>query len=115
MVRLTCVKLALPTRPYASYPGRVRTAIATVVLFLGVIASDASAGDERASYRFRQVLRTLSATHVTAPASEPTKLYVVEQEGRVRVAVDGRLRRAAFLDLRGRILSGGDQGMLSSR
>ena len=52
-------------------------------------------------------------THVTAPASEPGKLYVVEQPGRVRVVQNGRVRAEPFLDIRSLVRSGGEQGLLS--
>ena len=52
-------------------------------------------------------------THVTAPASEPGKLYVVEQPGRVQVVQNGRVRAEPFLDIRSLVASGGEQGLLS--
>jgi glucose/arabinose dehydrogenase len=62
---------------------------------------------------FQPLFKTRSAVHVTAPRSEPNRLYVAEQEGRIRVAVRGRLRAAPFLDISRLVLSGGEQGMLS--
>ena len=41
-----------------------------------------------------------SPVHVTAPRSEKSRLYVVEQPGRIRVLVNGKLRAAPFLDIR---------------
>jgi glucose/arabinose dehydrogenase len=91
-----------------------------LALAAGIAASCASAAperaqrEERAAARIQTVLRGLAApVHVTAPASEPGRLYVVEQAGRVRVAVNGRLRAAPFLDIRSRVRSGGEQGLLS--
>jgi glucose/arabinose dehydrogenase len=40
------------------------------------------------------------------------RLFVLEQEGRVRVVRDGRLLPEAFLDIRGRIAAGGERGLL---
>ncbi len=40
------------------------------------------------------------------------RLYVVEQGGRIRVVRDGQLQAAPFLDISGRILSGGERGLL---
>ncbi len=54
-----------------------------------------------------------SPVDVTAPRSEKSKLYVVEQPGRIRVLVDGKLRAAPFMDIRPLVLSGGEQGLLS--
>ena len=62
---------------------------------------------------FPPLFNTRSAVHVTAPRSEPNRLYVVEQDGRIRVAVRGRLRASPFLDVSRLVLSGGEQGLLS--
>jgi glucose/arabinose dehydrogenase len=51
--------------------------------------------------------------HLTAPRSEPDRLYVVEQDGRIRVLENGRLRGQPFLDIRDRVRAGGEQGLLS--
>jgi glucose/arabinose dehydrogenase len=50
---------------------------------------------------------------VTALRSESNKLYVVEQPGVIRVVVDGKLQARPFLDIRSRVRSGGEQGLLS--
>jgi len=39
-------------------------------------------------------------------------LYVVEQGGRIRLVKKGTLQAASFLDVSGRVLSGGEQGLL---
>ena len=54
-----------------------------------------------------------SPVYVTAPSSEPGNLYVVEQPGVIRVLVNGKLRAKPFLDIRGLVKSGGEQGLLS--
>jgi glucose/arabinose dehydrogenase len=51
--------------------------------------------------------------HLAAPRSERNRLYVVEQEGRIMVIEDGRVRATPFLDIRDRISSGGERGLLS--
>jgi glucose/arabinose dehydrogenase len=50
---------------------------------------------------------------VTAPPGDRRRLFVVEQAGRVRVLVGGRLRATPFLDIRGQVTAGGEQGLLS--
>jgi len=40
------------------------------------------------------------------------RLFVVEQPGRIRIVRDGTLVETPFLDIRGRILSGGERGLL---
>ncbi|MBD0338025.1 MAG: PQQ-dependent sugar dehydrogenase [Thermoleophilia bacterium] len=60
-----------------------------------------------------RVVGGLSApVHVAAPRSEPGRLYVVEQAGRIRVVERGRVVRT-FLDIRGLVASGGERGLLS--
>ena len=49
---------------------------------------------------------------VTAPAGDFQRLFVVEQGGRIRIVKDGVLLGGSFLDLSGRISSGGERGLL---
>ena len=50
---------------------------------------------------------------VTAPRTEPGRLYVAEQRGVVRVLIRGKLRREPFLDIRSLVDSdGNEQGLL---
>ncbi|MBA3735877.1 MAG: PQQ-dependent sugar dehydrogenase [Actinobacteria bacterium] len=51
-------------------------------------------------------------TGITSTPAEPRRLYAVEQVGRICYFVNGRLR-GTFLDIRDRITSGGEQGLLS--
>jgi glucose/arabinose dehydrogenase len=61
----------------------------------------------------RPFARGLSAlTYVASTPAEPRRLYAVEQVGRIRYFVNGRLR-GTFLDIRSRVQSGGEQGLLS--
>jgi glucose/arabinose dehydrogenase len=54
-----------------------------------------------------------SPTHVASVASEPSRLYVVEQEGVIKVVDSGRVRAQPFLDIRRLVSSGGERGLLS--
>jgi len=93
---------------------RRTVALALALAALVLAAAAAARHDEQApSYRFRPVLRADLALHLAAPRSAPDKLYVVEQDGRVRVAVLGRFRAKPFLDLRSKVLFGDEQGLLS--
>ncbi len=47
----------------------------------------------------------------TAP-SDPSRLFVVEQTGRIRIVADGTLRERAFLDLSSAISCCGERGLL---
>ncbi|MCB0417023.1 MAG: PQQ-dependent sugar dehydrogenase [Bdellovibrionales bacterium] len=50
---------------------------------------------------------------VTAAPRDPQRLYIVEQSGRILVWRRGTVERAAFLDIRERVRSGGEMGLLS--
>jgi glucose/arabinose dehydrogenase len=54
-----------------------------------------------------------SPVDVAANPSEPGKVYVVEQDGVIKVVVKGRVRSQPFLDIRNLISSGGERGLLS--
>lgn len=47
-----------------------------------------------------------------APADPRRRLFVVEKGGRIRILKDGRLLSRPFLDLRGRVSRGAEQGLL---
>ena len=50
--------------------------------------------------------------YLTAPPSDP-RLFIVEQPGRIRVVENGTLVTKPFLDIAGKVRSGGEQGLLS--
>jgi glucose/arabinose dehydrogenase len=79
-----------------------------------VFVSDSNGEREQTGLRLRLVASGLGdLTHAAAPRSEPGRLYVVEQAGRIRLIVNGRLRAAPFLDIRRLVTSGGEQGLFS--
>jgi glucose/arabinose dehydrogenase len=92
-------------------------AVAAVSLggLIGVAcAADASTARGEASFRPRIVVRNLSEpVHVTAPRSEPGRLYVVEQRGVIRVIDRGKLRATPFLNISSQVRNSGEQGLLS--
>ena len=51
-------------------------------------------------------------TGISSTSAEPRRLYAVEQVGRIRYFVNGKLG-GTFLDIRDRVVSGGEQGLLS--
>ena len=51
--------------------------------------------------------------YVTAPATDRRRIFVVEQGGTIRVVRAGKRRPAPFLDIRSKVTSGGEQGLLS--
>src|SRR3954453_13034701 len=50
---------------------------------------------------------------VTAPPGDTSRLFVVEQGGKIRVVKGGKKLRKPFLDVSGSITSGGERGLLS--
>jgi glucose/arabinose dehydrogenase len=51
-------------------------------------------------------------TGISSTPAEPNRLYAVGQSGLIKYLVNGRVR-GTFIDLRDRIVSGGEQGLLS--
>jgi glucose/arabinose dehydrogenase len=90
----------------------VTAPVALAVLL--TLACSAGAGDRQAgALRLVKVIDGLSApVHVAAPESEPGRLYVVEQAGRILVVERGRVVRT-FLDIRRLVASGGERGLFS--
>jgi len=83
--------------------------LVAVTLFAVLCVSSASAVQRS----FVQVADGLdSPTDVRAAPGEPSTLYVVEQPGTIKKVVDGKVT-ATFLDIRSKIKSGGEQGLLS--
>ncbi len=79
-----------------------------------LLASAAGARDTRSAYSFREVVSGLSnPLYLAAPAGERGRLYVVEQAGRIVLVENGRVRPEPLLDIRDRVTSGGEQGLLS--
>src|SRR2546421_12352341 len=85
--------------------------LAALVAAAAALAAPSSAKQQELWLQpFAQGLRPLTA--IASTPAEPRRLYAVEQSGRIVYFVNGRLR-GTFIDLRGRITSGGEQGLLS--
>ena len=54
-----------------------------------------------------------SPVYLTHAGDRSGRLFVVEQAGRIRILRDGRLLPRPFLDIRSRVTSGGEMGLLS--
>ena len=63
--------------------------------------------------RLAAVGRFRAPVFVTAPPEDTRRVFVVEQAGRIVVLRGGRRLARPFLDIRGRVVSGGEQGLLS--
>ena len=94
-----------------AYPGCVRRGLAALLIAL---AGAVLAAPSSAALRLAHVAGGFSApVHVASTRSEPSRLYVVEQGGLVKILENGAKRARPFLDLRRRVRSGGEQGLLS--
>jgi glucose/arabinose dehydrogenase len=89
--------------------------VAVLLAACAVVAPLGSASSEPAHLRFRQVASGLrGAWFIAAPRSEPSRLYIAQKGGSIRVLVDGRLRKEPFLDIRDLVGSAGpEQGLFS--
>ena len=86
---------------------------ALVLAGCGGGSSEADEPAAAAGYRFVQVASGLdSPVHVTAPRNQRGRVYVVEQEGRIRIVQNGRVT-GTLLDIRSQVMCCGEQGLLS--
>jgi glucose/arabinose dehydrogenase len=53
-----------------------------------------------------------SPLYLTTARRDPSRLFIVEQTGAIRIIKDGTLLPAPFLDISGEVLVGGEQGLL---
>jgi glucose/arabinose dehydrogenase len=67
----------------------------------------------RSGVRLVPVGRFRSPVYVTAPRGDRRRIFVVEQDGTIRVVRGGRRLSRPFLDIRRLVTSGGEQGLLS--
>jgi len=74
--------------------------------------SPATSGTARALHLAR-VGTFDSPVYVTSPPGDARRIMVVEQGGTIRVVRGGRKLAQPFLDIRSRVVSGGEQGLLS--
>jgi glucose/arabinose dehydrogenase len=75
---------------------------------------DGPSGHEAVSGLRRRRVGTFSnPTYVTAPPGDRTRLFVVEQDGTIRVVQRGHERERPYLDISDRVQSGGERGLLS--
>jgi glucose/arabinose dehydrogenase len=77
-------------------------------------ATEATPPDQPSALKLTRVASGLdSPLHVASTPSEPNRVYVVEQEGLIRVIEGGRVREQPFLDIEDLVKAGGEQGLLS--
>jgi glucose/arabinose dehydrogenase len=92
-------------------------AVPLIATFALVSACGGSKGDAKVrqsrALHLVQVGKFDSPVYVTAPPHDARRIMVVEQGGRIRVMRGGKLLARPFLDIRSRVVSGGEQGLLS--
>ena len=102
-IALVCASAAL-----AGCGARAEGAIASADRAPAPARQEAQAG----GFRLAKVAGNLGdALYVTAAPGQPSRLYVVQQSGRIRILERGRLR-GTFLDISGLVTAGGEQGLL---
>jgi glucose/arabinose dehydrogenase len=99
-------------------------ALAAVLCALALAAAGCNSGKSASSEPTTGVASTRLVWHaiasrldaplgISSTSGEPNRLYIVEQPGEVRVLEGGRLLPKPFLDIRDKVVSGGEQGLLS--
>ena len=76
-------------------------------------SAQANAGAAAATgVRLVRVASFTQPLYLTAPPSDRTRQFVVEQGGRIMIVRNGRKLSRPFLDIRSQVMSGGEQGLL---
>jgi glucose/arabinose dehydrogenase len=73
----------------------------------------AAAAPAASAVRLDSIGRFDAPVHVAAPPGDANRVFVVEQRGAIRIVKGGRTNARPFLDIRSRVLSGGERGLLS--
>src|SRR4051812_49138581 len=85
--------------------------VAALVLLALLVAPLAAA--RPAALHLVKVGQFSAPVYVGATPSQPTRIYVVEQPGRIRIVQNGSTLPTPFLDITPQVKSGGEQGLLS--
>jgi glucose/arabinose dehydrogenase len=73
----------------------------------------ATAAPASAAVRLDSIGRFDEPVHVAAPPGDADRVFVVEQGGAIRIVKNGQTNPQPFLDIRQRVLAGGERGLLS--
>jgi glucose/arabinose dehydrogenase len=79
----------------------------------GAAGGDTATQSASRGIRLVKVGDFASPVYVTAPPNDRRRLFVVEQAGRIEVVRGGKRQAQPFLDIRSKVTSGGEQGLLS--
>jgi glucose/arabinose dehydrogenase len=106
--------------PFAAVVGCASIALAVTLALAGASAGPRAdpahklrVGDGRGGIGKHKIGSFASPTHVAHAPGAPHFLYVVEQGGTIRVVHKGNVLGQPFLDIHGRVSSGGERGLLS--
>jgi glucose/arabinose dehydrogenase len=105
----------------------IAAAVLAAVLAVGAVAGTRSGATERAltqraevaagsgqgGFKASRLGRFDDPVYVHGPSGGKGLVFVVEQEGRIRLLKRGRKLSGSFLDIRDRVRSGGEQGLMS--
>jgi glucose/arabinose dehydrogenase len=97
-------------RATARTPG---AAAATATPASTATATPPTAQAARPGLRLKRIGKFSSPVFLTAPPGDRSRLFVVEQSGRVVIVRNGKKLAQPFLDVSGDIVAGGEQGLLS--
>ena len=90
-----------------------RSSCARTLFWLVLISFTVEAGDAEAAIELQPVADGLSSPlYLTSAGDGSGRLFIVEQEGRIRIFADGALLDTPFLDISGRVRFGGERGLL---
>ena len=78
-----------------------------------VVTTSPPGARSAASLGLQRIGSFSSPVYVTSPPGDSRRLFVVEQEGVIRIVRDGRVLPRPFLDIRSRVQCCGEQGLLS--
>jgi glucose/arabinose dehydrogenase len=83
------------------------------VAVVAALAAGSGSASTAATFSFTQVATGFSSpVFVTSAPGDPDTLYVVEQQGTIKIVRGGAIK-GTFLDISKLVLSGGEQGLLS--
>jgi glucose/arabinose dehydrogenase len=75
--------------------------------------AETAIGSGRGGFRASRLGRFKNPVYVHGPSGAKGLIFVVEQQGRIRLLKRGRKLNGRFLDIRGRVRAGGEQGLMS--
>src|SRR5689334_4139538 len=99
-------------------PSMLRRPVPLLLALAAVLAACGSSGAVNpvlngTGVKLHRIGKFENPVWLTSAPGDRHRLFVVEKTGAVRVIRDGRVLARPFLDLRGRVSTGSEQGLLS--